>query len=48
MLAPPKATRPPASSRFGSLCSSVEKKTLLGSNASTQAAITAARGPANS
>ena len=28
MLAPPKATRPPARSRFGSLCSSVEKKML--------------------
>ena len=44
MRAPPKATRPSARNIGDSLCRRLEKKIPLGSKASTQAAITAARG----
>ena len=46
--APPKATRPSARNIGDSLCRRLEKKIPLGSKASTQAAITAARAPASS
>src|ERR671937_1745242 len=41
IVAPPKATRPPASIMFGSLWRSVEKNTPVGSRASNQAVIRA-------